>query len=147
MPAIIALINNDLPATSDIVEGTSRINISAPSTSVNPSEGTNARSATIALLSLLLTQSHTALSSINQELDLLRSAAMSAHIEAEDHERVERERKTAQRKQEGERGLKEDEMWRLDAPLRFGASRGKVAELIDDRGKVRPSFSLYSPSP
>lgn len=62
---------------------------------------------------------------------------MSAHIEAEDHERAERERKVAQRRQEGERGLKEDEMWRLDAPLRFGSNRGKVGELIDDRGKVR----------
>lgn len=62
---------------------------------------------------------------------------MSAHIEADEREREERQRREAQRVQEGNRGLKEDEMWRLDAPVRFGRnSRGKVAELIDDRGKV-----------
>ncbi|KAJ9099584.1 hypothetical protein QFC20_005650 [Naganishia adeliensis] len=147
LPAIIALINNDLP-TSDIVESTSRLNISTPSTSVNPESTHNTRSATTALLSLLLTQSHTALSSIGQELSLLRSASMSAHIEAEDHVRVERERKAAQRKQEGDRAvLKEDEMWRLDAPLRIGGRRGKVAELIDDRGKADLSNRVQPTQP
>ncbi|KAI5451919.1 Type 2A phosphatase-associated protein 42 [Naganishia albida] len=141
LPAIIALINNDIPTITDVVEGTSRINISTPSTSVNPSDSTT-RGGTIALLSLLLTQSHAALASIHQELELLRSAAMSAHIEAEDHERAERERKVAQRRQEGERGLKEDEMWRLDTPLRFGSNRGKVGELIDDRGKPTQPFTI-----
>lgn len=70
---------------------------------------------------------------------------MSAHIEADDRERVERERKEAQRRQEGSErgGLREDEMWRLDAPVRFGQGRGgKVAELIDDRGKVSPREAL-----
>lgn len=57
---------------------------------------------------------------------------------------MERERKAAQRKQEGDRAvLKEDEMWRLDAPLRIGGRRGKVAELIDDRGKVRLLTFLF----
>lgn len=70
---------------------------------------------------------------------------MDAHIEADERERVERERRAAQSRQEGERsGLREDEMWRLDAPVRFGRGRGgKVAELIDDRGKVGLPFILH----
>lgn len=72
---------------------------------------------------------------------------MSAHIESEDRERVERQRQETQRKQEGERtGLKEDETWRLDPPLRFGKGMrgGKVAELIDDRGKVSHILTLQN---
>ncbi|GHJ85265.1 hypothetical protein NliqN6_1667 [Naganishia liquefaciens] len=127
-PAILALINPS----------------SATPTSVNPESTLPQREATIALLSLLLTQSHTALASIAQELSLLRSASMSAHIEADEREQLKRERREAQRKQEGERsGLKEDEMWRLDAPVRFGRGRGgKVAELIDDRGKPMQPFTI-----
>ncbi|KAJ9107828.1 hypothetical protein QFC19_002734 [Naganishia cerealis] len=146
VPAILGLINYTV--SDSATSSTSRINISTPSTSVNSENTTSIRTATIALLSLLLTQTHTALASIEQELDLLESASMSAHIESEDRERVERQRREAQKKQEGERsGLKEDETWRLDPPLRFGkgVKGGKVSELIDDRGKL--TYVTADPQP
>ncbi|KAJ9128362.1 hypothetical protein QFC24_000655 [Naganishia onofrii] len=143
VPAILGLINNTI--SDSATASMSRINISGPSTSVNAENTASTRTAAIALLSLLLTQTHAALASIEQELDLLKSASMSAHIESEDRERVERQRRETQRKQEGERtGLKEDETWRLDPPLRFGKGvrGGKVAELIDDRGKPTQPFTI-----
>jgi hypothetical protein len=62
---------------------------------------------------------------------------MSAQIIEEDQQRERDERERARRKQEGERvGLREEERWRLDMDLVRRKERGRVATLIDDRGKV-----------
>lgn len=131
----------DSSAGADGIEkATSRLNISnnaSSSTSVNPDSNAYIRQASLSLLTLLLIETCSQLSSISQETSLLESASMSAQIIEEDQQRERDERERARRKQEGERvGLREEERWRLDMDLVRRKERGRVATLIDDRGKV-----------
>ncbi|KAG7528141.1 hypothetical protein FFLO_06380 [Filobasidium floriforme] len=137
----------DSSAGADGIEkAASRLNISnnaSSSTSVNPDSNAHIRQASLSLLTLLLIQTSSQLSSISQETSLLESASMSAQIIEEDQQRERDERERARRKQEGERvGLREEERWRLDMDLVRRKERGRVATLIDDRGKPTQPFTI-----
>ena len=158
LPALAVIIDTAHPnaaASSSSSSSATRINLSeSGSTSVNPeptSDSTSTsgsgsirelRSTTLSLLTLLLINTSSSLSSIEAEIDLLSSANMSAQIIEEDQERRAAEREESRRKQEGEReGLREEERWRLDMGLVRRRQRGKVRGLIDDRGKVSTGWA------
>jgi len=143
LPALVAIVDATHSSAAASSSSASRINLSGSSgPSVNPDPTTTAirdlESTTLSLLTLLLINTSSSLSSIDAEIDLLSTAHMSAQIIEEDQERRAVEREEARRKQEGEReGLREEERWRLDMGLVRRKQRGKVGGLIDDRGKVR----------
>lgn len=156
LPAIIAILeasqsssssSNDQSPTSST---SNKLKISS-SNPTNPlsSSTDHLRETTISLLTLLLIQSVQSLSSIEQELDLLRSAASSARIIDEDNERREAERAVAQRRQEGSSSssaLRPGEHWRLDLPLnslsRNGHGLSTPSNLTDNRGKPTQPFTI-----
>lgn len=101
----------------------------------------NLRSLTISLLQYLCTLTASSLASIAQELELLQGVLGQAHIEEEVHVERERQRDDERDRQEGGKRNKEDEMWKLDSPLR-GLGGGPKAHLIDERGKPTQPFTI-----
>lgn len=85
------------------------------------------REATLFLLRLTYAQAHGQLESMDQELELLRSAPPLSPSR-----RAPSEKDATSKKKE------EDDMWKLDAPQRTGGSEA----LLDSSGKVRGALHL-----
>lgn len=86
------------------------------------------REATLLLLRLTYAQSHGQLESMDQELELLRSAPPLPPPRQAPPEEDGRAKKK-----------EEDDIWKLDTPQRTGGSDA----LLDPSGKVRTTLALY----
>ncbi|KAI0929224.1 hypothetical protein AcW1_006220 [Taiwanofungus camphoratus] len=90
------------------------------------------RETTLLILRLLYAQAHSQLQSLSQELQLLRSGPPPMQLPPEDLRRAQNSRN--------------DDTWRLDAPVPLGGPDGK-GPLLDGSGKPLRAFTILPSTP